>query len=69
MRIAGGHTRKVCGLYEIERARKAPGRRAEGTRPTRDIALAKNMMKYEKIGERYGKRGLRARRWGGNSGE
>lgn len=44
VRIAGGHTRKVCGLYEMERARKAPGRRAEGTRLTRDIALAKNMI-------------------------
>lgn len=45
MKTAGGHERKVCGLYEMERARKATGVRwAEGTRPIREIALAKNMV-------------------------
>lgn len=44
MRTAGEHERKVCDLYEIERAREAPGRRAEGARPMREMALAKNIM-------------------------
>lgn len=43
MRIASEHERKYCGLYEMVREMEAPGRRAKGARPTREMALAKNI--------------------------